>query len=183
MLPADALARLPNRRERRGDDEKVEAQEISGVGVGLRQAMDLDHILPDHEGPGLDPIAPPACHLLGSVDLVDRKEEVDIEGCSRARVDRERLPPQVRRLVNRQTEVFAVPETVRVVVLSPTRVPFVSDPAAVSSAAKMALSRFCFSCWYLPFSYSSLAISAASKAFLALIIAASVVLHRWGDLG
>jgi hypothetical protein len=52
--------------------------------------MDLDHILPDHEGPGIDAIAPPACHLLGSVDLVDRKEEVDIEGCSRARVDRER---------------------------------------------------------------------------------------------
>ena len=92
VLPANALARLPHRREGRGDDEKVQAQQVSGLGVGLRQAMDLDDILPDLEGTGLDPIALLPCHLLGAFDLFDWKEEIDVNGCPRARVDREREP-------------------------------------------------------------------------------------------
>lgn len=83
VLPADALARLPHRYEYRSDDEKVQTQQVSTLEVGLRQAMDLDHSLLNHQGTGLDPIALPPRHPLRALHLFDGKEEVGVDGCPR----------------------------------------------------------------------------------------------------
>ena len=49
----------------------------------LRQAMDLDHSLLNHQGTGLDPIALLPRHPLRALHLFDGKEEVDVDGCPR----------------------------------------------------------------------------------------------------